>query len=89
MQFIADLGDEHFEFLEPTGGLFPSQQELCKPIYDELQDFHSKTLLCTIPMAWDKPESDKWFADLVDTVDRCGYEGAPLHLKLKAYQLKA
>ena len=23
MQFIADLGDEHFEFLEPTGGLFP------------------------------------------------------------------
>ena len=40
-------------------------------------------------MAWDKPESDKWFADLVDTVDRCGYEGAPLHLKLKAYQLKA
>ena len=36
-------------------------------------------------MAWDKPESDKWFEDLVDIVDRCGYEGAPLHLKIKAY----
>jgi hypothetical protein len=85
MQFIADLGDEHVAFLAPTGGLFPSKQVLCKPVYDEMQDFHSKTLLCTIPMAWDKPEADKWFEDLVDTVDRCGYEGAPLHLKLKAY----
>ena len=36
-------------------------------------------------MTWDKPEADKWFEDLVDTVDSCGYEGAPLHLKLKAY----
>ena len=78
MQFITDLGDEHVDFLESTRGLFPSKQVLCKPIYDEMQDFHSKTLLYTIPM------SDKWFEDLVDIVDRCVYEGAPLHLKLKA-----
>ena len=50
-----------------------------------MQDFHSKTLLYTIPMAWDLKESDKRFEDLVDIVDRCGYDGAPLHLKIKAY----
>ena len=85
MHFIADLGDEHFDFLEPTGGLFQSEQVLCKPIYDEMQDFHSKTLLYTIPMAWDCKEADKRFEDLVDIVDRCGNEGSPHHLKIKAY----
>ena len=50
MQFIADLSQEHVDFLEPTDGLFPSQQELTKPIYDEMQEFHPNTLLYTIPM---------------------------------------
>ena len=50
-----------------------------------MQEFHSKTLLYTIPIAWDNPQSDKRFEDLVAIVDRCGYEGAPLHLKIKAY----
>ena len=85
MQFISDLSDEHFDFLAPWDGLFPSKQELTKPIYDKIQDFHPNTLLYTIPMAWDNPQSDKRFEDLVDIVDRCGYEGAPLHLKIKAY----
>ena len=26
--------------LEPTDGLFPSKQELTKPLYDEMQEFH-------------------------------------------------
>ena len=55
------------------------------PIYDEMQDFHSKTLLYTIPMACRCDQALKRFEDLVDIVDRCGVDGAPLHLKIKAY----
>ena len=85
MQFISDLSDEHIDFLEPTDRLFPSAQVLTKPIYDEIQDFHSKTLLYTIPMLLACDKALKRFEDLVDIVDRCGYDGAPLHLKIKAY----
>jgi hypothetical protein len=87
MQFIADLSDEHFDFLEPTAGLFPSQQVLTKAIYDDMQDFHCKTLLCSVAMAW-KPLGDEvpqLLEDLVQTVHRSGCDGAPLHLKIKAY----
>ena len=88
MQFIADLSDEHFDFLEPTGGLFPSQQVLTKAVYDDMQDFHCKTLLCSCIMAW-KPKNDdttpQIFEDLVHAIDHSGCDGAPLHLKIKAY----
>ena len=39
----------------------------------------------TIPMLWVCDKALKRFEDLVDIVDRCEYEGAPLHLKIKAY----
>ena len=51
MQFITDLSQDHFNFLKPTKGLFPSTQELTKPIYDHMQEFKSNTLLYTIPMS--------------------------------------
>ena len=88
MQFIADLSDEHFDFLEPTGGLFPSQQVLTKAVYDDMQDFHCKTLLCSCIMAWRPKNDDKTpqiFEDLVQALDHSGCDGAPLHLKIKAY----
>ena len=85
MQFISDLSDEHFDFLAPWDGLFPSEQELTKPIYDEIQDFYPNTLLYTIPMLLACDKAVKRFEDLVDIVDLCGYKGAPLHLKIKAY----
>ena len=88
MQFIADLSDEHFDFLEPTGGLFPSQQVLTKAVYDDMQDFHCKTLLCSCIMAWRPKNDDKTpqiFEDLVHAIDHSGCDGAPLHLKIKAY----
>ena len=47
-------------------------QVLCKPIYDEMQDFHSKTLLYTIPMAWTCDEALQMFEDLVDILDSSG-----------------
>ena len=85
MQFISDLSKEHIDFLEPSEGLFPSEQERTKPIYDEMQEFHPNTLLKTIPMAWGCDRALKRFEDLVDIVDRSGVDGAPLHLKIKAY----
>ena len=39
MQFIADLSQEPINFLDPLDSLFPSKQELAKPIYDEMQEF--------------------------------------------------
>ena len=50
MQFISDLSKEHFDFLKPTEGRFPSKGVLTKHIYDSLQDVHPKTLLCTLSM---------------------------------------
>jgi hypothetical protein len=75
MQFISDLSKEHFDFLEPTEGLFSSKGDLTKHIYDRMQDVHPKTLLCTLPMSIIGDKSHKTlerFEHLVDFVDRSG-----------------
>ena len=70
MQFISDLSKENYDFLKPTQGLCPSQQVLTKPIYDQMQEFHLKTLLCLIPMSVLFNRALKRFEELGDIVNR-------------------
>ena len=76
-----------FFFSPWSEGFFPSQQELTKHVCDRLQEFDSKTLLCSIPMSVGCDWALKRFEELVDDVDRCRVDGAPLHLKIKAYHV--
>ena len=85
MQFIADLSKEHFDFLKPTDGRFPSKAILTKHIYDRMQAFHPKTLIYTLPMSTIGERSLEKFEDLVDYADLSGVDGAAVHLKNKAY----
>ena len=52
-----------------------------------MQEFHPNTLLYTIPMSVGCDRALKQFEDLVDILDSCGVDGAPLHLKIKAYHV--
>jgi hypothetical protein len=85
MQFIADLSKEHFDFLKPTDGHFPSKAILTKHIYDRMQAVHPKTLLYTLPMSTIGERSLERFKDLVDFADRLGVHCAAVHLKIKVY----
>jgi hypothetical protein len=89
MQFIADLSKEHFDFLKPTDGRFPSKAILTKHIYDRMQAVHPKTFLYTLPMSTIGDDAGdrslEKFEDLVDYADRSGVDGAAVHPNIKVY----
>jgi hypothetical protein len=80
MQFISDLSKEHFDFLKPTEGLFPSKGTSTWHIYDRVQDVHPKTLLCMLLMSIIGDKTLERFEHLVDFVDRSCVEDAAVHL---------
>ncbi len=43
MQFITDLRKEHFDFLKPSDGRFPSKAILTKHIYDCMHCYYASS----------------------------------------------
>jgi hypothetical protein len=88
--FVKSLGEEHEEFLENQGtpNSFVCEPVMHKLIWDELQDVHPKTLVCSFVIRKNR-DLVREFVDRVEEIYSLCDPRTPLHLKIEAWHSNA